>query len=127
MQIRENVPRELGPDGHRVLEKMALYTYSWWIESEIVSVPEKLNPLHFGADGRDYPDEDYYYYSCAGGFAGKPSGSVAGKKYAKGFVPAKAIEKEEIVYCIIRSQTVSNVLMLLLKVVYIWMCVVMYV
>ena len=62
MQIRENVPRELGPDGHRVLEKMALYTYSWWIESEIVSVPEKLNPLHFGADGRDYPDEDYYYY-----------------------------------------------------------------
>ena len=62
MEKRENIPRELGPNGHRVLEKMALYTYSWWIESEIVYYPEELNPLHFGADGRHYPDEEYCYY-----------------------------------------------------------------
>ena len=62
MEIRENIPRELGPNGHRVLKEMALYVYSWWIESEIVYYPEELNPLHFGADGRHYPDEDYHYY-----------------------------------------------------------------
>ena len=48
------------------------------------------------------------------------------KKYAKGFVPAKAIEEEEIVYCIVMvgvSQTVSTVLMLLIKFVYVLMCV----
>lgn len=72
MENRENIPRELGPNGGLVLEEMALCIYSWWIKRELVYFPENLNPLNFGADRNHYPDEDYIYH----GFMHPEHGSV---------------------------------------------------
>ena len=77
----ENIPQELGSEGYRVLEEMAVYVYSCWIEAETVYVPLPLHPLTYGADPDYFPDEDYFYY----GLVHPENGSVEIEFWIGGF------------------------------------------